>query len=575
MGQKSNGSTVNATVSMNAAGQITYDFNDTFDSSVSLGSSTGLLVDDTASGGDDLFSLQNSTSDTLNGGSGNDTFVLSDADTSLNDVINGGKGLNVIELRGSGTFVDLTASNATTSAASSGIEAVVAEKALSGESVNLNLGQLSGSTLTDAGAGPGRAFVALIGVDGQVSVNQSGQFTLAGVLNAAGQGFAADGTALDAADTAALAAEVTGIGDVDGTLVADYAGAKAKLAPTLDNLNAYVFVKGSVSYTVWTDGTVTVNDANGDTVTAYQPATSVAAAPADGTVTQFTKAGTWASAAIGVNAAGLSTLSINDGSSIGYAAEVLKGVTGAVFHGDNGTNGGDWFGLGGSGGGNYIYGSPASDIFDLQQSTALSDFLIGGKGFNIVQAPTGGTDVDLTANNATTATAATGVGAVVSDAAAAKAGGVTVEIDPTKLAVTTTSGAKTAVFEAMIGTPGALTLEGAGTWVQAATWAPGAALPTGATALTDASALDALYGSKSYTAETTLTGYLFEQIGSKGAVLKYVTVYTDGALVNDLTAPSAAVMAQAMAQFGATQSGAAAPLAQVPATHAVTLAAGR
>jgi hypothetical protein len=568
MGQKIDGTTVNATVSMNAAGEVVYNLNNSFDISVNLSNSSGTVVEDTANGGNDAYALGASRGDTISGGAGDSTFIVSPSAGGLNgDILKGGAGVNVIELQGSGEAIDLTQG-------SSGIEAVVGQSNLSGQSVNLNLSQISSSTLTDQGAGPCKAFVALIGLDGQVNLNNSGAYQLVGVMNAAGAGFAADGTPLDAAETAALAADVTNINDVAGTLAADFSPRKA--AGVLADLNAYVFAKGSTTYTVWTDGAVTITYKNGDTLSAYQPAPSVSTDTAPGTFAQFTKSGTWSAATVSVSAAGLSSLSVSDGAAQASASVIVNGVSGTVIHGDSGANGGDWFGLGLSGGSNVIYGSTGSDIFDLQGSASLADILNAGAGFNVVQAPTAGADIDLTANNGSTSVAAKGIDAVVGGLAATKAGGgQTVEVDPNGLTYAVDAlGAKSAVFEALLGSTAAtVTLEGNGTWVEVATFGPGAALPAHAAALQDASMLDALYGaSKAHTAENALTGYLFENVNAKGAALKYATLYTDATVDNTLAAPSATVLAQAMAQFAVQSASPTMPIVNAPPVSAISLA---
>jgi hypothetical protein len=243
-------------------------------------------------------------------------------------------------------------------------------------------------------------------------------------------------------------------------------------------------------------------------------------------------------------------LKLGDGTSLAYAAIQLKaGASGTVIRGDNGANGGDWFGLGGSGGLNQIYGSRAGDIFDLQLSTSLQDILHGNAGFDVVLAKAIGADVNLTATNSATGVAATSIEAVVGSGGKTQ----TVEVNPNALAVSTDStGAKTSVFEAMLGGDASdvLTLEGPGKWMEIGTpFAPGSALPTHATALTGATILDGLYGGTVHTAENSLTGYLFEDVGAKGVPLKFVTIYSDSAINNQLAAPSTALMAQALAQL--------------------------
>jgi hypothetical protein len=261
-----------------------------------------------------------------------------------------------------------------------------------------------------------------------------------------------------------------------------------------------------------------------------------------------------------------------------------KGVAGTVVHGDNGMNGGDYFGLGMSGGGNTIVGTPGGDQFDLGGSMALADVLQGNGGFNVVTAPAA-TDVNLTASNASAGgKASTGIDAVVGSGKNAQ----TVEVNLSTLAVTNLGGGvKTAYFEAYLGgTASTVTVTGGTTfgWTEVGTMAPGAPLLTDATALTDASALD-YYWSKAggsttlmHDAATQLTGYLFEQVNPKGHTALYVTVWTDAAVVDDLTpmAPRPAALAQAMAQMGASSGHAAASaVASVAAAPKLMLAAGQ
>ena len=577
-GQKLNGSTVNATIGVDSAtGEYRYTFQDpAIDMQISLTNSSGIIVDTTLREMNDKFLLESSSGDTINAGGGNDTFVVANTSTSLNgDVLVGGpNSVNVVQVMGSGTTIDLTGVSAGT-AASTGIEAVVAHTGLTGETVDVNLAHLQSSTLTDAGAGPGKAFVALIGADGQVNVTSGAAFQLVGVMNAAGQGFSAAGAALSGADTATLASMVTRIDDVRGTLATDYTG---EADPTKQSyvpgaLSAYVFSNGSAYYTVWTDGTVhQLTPAGATVVTAFQPGPSTPATDVLGTFSQFSKSDTWASGALGINPQGLTTLKLGDGNSLAYAAIQIKaGASGTVIRGDSGANGGDWFGLGGSGGGNYIYGTKAGDIFDLQLSTSLADILRGAGGFDVVVAKAIGTDVNLTANNPNTGIAATGIDAVVGSSGKTQ----TVEVNPNALAITLDStGARTSVFEAMLGGDASdtVTLEGPGKWAQIATFAPGAPLPTHATPLADAPILDGLFGPSKETAENSLTGTLFESVGARGAALKYVTIYSDSAISNQLASASPALLVQAMAQMPST-SGTSSPTVVAPAnTSAVTLA---
>src|SRR5262249_28740240 len=153
------------------------------------------------------------------------------------NVLKGGAGVDIVKISGSGTEIDLTQG-------SSGIEAVVGSHRQSGEIVDLKLSALSGSALS-GGTGK-KAFVALIGPDGTVNVTETGKFKLVGELDASGNGFATDGTALSASATAALAALETSAGSVAGTLAKLYTGSgkSAKQLDALSHLNAYVFSDG-------------------------------------------------------------------------------------------------------------------------------------------------------------------------------------------------------------------------------------------------------------------------------------------------------------------------------------------
>jgi len=549
LGQNNHGGTVNASISVDAAsGAFVYTFNDPYNMLVNLTNVSGIVVN----GGNlnDQFDLQNSSGLLLNGGAGNDTFSVGASAGSLNGtIIRGGTGVNLVQLNGSNTAIDLTQG-------SSGIEFVVGRRGLTGESVTVNLNQLSSSTLTNGGTG--RAFAAVIGASGNVNVIETGAFNLVGVVNAASQGFSPMGTPVTGAALTSLLASVTQISSVQGNLAADYAGTYDKSVPPGETyvpaaLNAYVFSDGTKTYTVWSDGVVTPTSSKGVVQpTAYQPAPSTpAVAPTFNQVPIFNKNQTWADGTLHINPAGLTTLGLGDGSALAYAAIIVKGVTGTVVHGDTGANGGNWFGLGQSGGNNRIVGSSAGDIFDLVNSRSLQDVLVGGQGFDVVRAPVSGVDVNLTASNAATGTVSIGINGVVSNG-----GNVltaqTVEVDVGKLKYSLdATGAKTAVFEAMLGSSiDTVTLSGVGTWVEIATFAPGAALPTHATALQGGAILDALYASKSHTAENSLTGYLFEQVSPSGAPLKYATIYTDATVSNALAVPAA--LAQAMAQLGSS-----------------------
>jgi len=253
---------------------------------------------------------------------------------------------------------------------------------------------------------------------------------------------------------------------------------------------------------------------------------------------------------------------------------LTKGVASTIVHGVTGS-GGDFFGLGQSGGGNTIQGDQGGDQFDLGASAALQDILRGEGGFNVVTAPNA-TDVDLTTGNAT-GVASTGINAVVGGPKQAE----TVEVDLSTLAVAKVAGVRTSYFEAFLGgAADTVTVTGGTTlgWVEVATIAPGSTLPANATALQDSSTLDAFWkadgGSISPTSNsaTRLTGFLFEQVTAKGAASRFVTVWTDATLVNDLTPPTAPMVA-AMAQLGANSAGASTALSSAGASASASLLA--
>jgi hypothetical protein len=546
MGQKTDGSTLNATISTNAAGATTFTFNDPFSMNIALGASSGVNVKGGAF--NNRFLLDSSSGDTITGGVGNDIFVVAASASDLGgNVLKGAGGVDIVQLKGSFAEIDLTGVSAGT-AASSGIEAVVGGKALSGEIVDLNMADLASSTLNFGGAGPGNAFVAMIGRDGVVNLTTPGAVKFLGAVDASGAGFAADGTPLDPTATAALAAEVTPIGDVLGSLAQMYNNSTNPKgwAAEAGNLSAYVFSSGVKLYTVWTDGTVNqVGSSTGVSTPLFQPLPTVSSNPQLGQISLYdpTTAG---SVTLTTTAAGATSLSLTkDAPGATGAIVVSGGATGLAIHGDNGANGGDWYNLAKSGGANVIYGTVSDDLFELGGSTALSDTLKGQGGFDIVHAPTDGTDVDLTGLSMGIP-ASSGIEAVVGSAS----GTQTVELNLSSLAIVLDgTGAKTSVFEAMLGSStDTLTLSGNGKWQQIATISPGGNLPTGATALTDASALDAAFNghATSGKAEATLVGNLFEQLGSGGVVTRYVTIWTDATIVSPF--PSAVTsMVQAMA----------------------------
>jgi hypothetical protein len=532
-GQKNTGETLNATVSKNPAGATVFGFSNPFDILVNLTNSSGLTIN--GSGNDDKFNLGSASGDIINGGNGNDIYNIAATAGGLNgNTIHGGGAVDFITLTGSNTAVDLTQGV-------TGVEAVVGKKTLTGESVTLSLSQIASSALTDANGG--KAFAAVIGSSGHVNVHEVGKFQLVGVVDAANHGFTATGEAITGDALTSLLNSVTSISSIQGNLAQLYAGTTTVPAHEkhVADLNAYVFSNGTQTYTIWTDGVVTPTDPKGHVLSdVYQPVAVAPATPATyDAVSTFSKSGDWGGATVSMDANGDPVLRMDDGSTTAYSAVVLKaGVTGAIIHGDAGANGMNWFGLGLSGGGNYIYGSKGGSIFDLQKSTELQDYLIGGAGFNIVRATADGADVDLTANNGFTAKAATGIDAVLGASNPALL--QTVELDVGKVAYALdATGAKVGVFEAMLGSSGdVLTLSGTGKWVEAATFAPGAALPEHASALVSADVLDAQFGSSKHTAENSLTGHLFEQVNNQGVVLKYLTVYTDATVVDTLAKPA-------------------------------------
>src|SRR5579859_2190196 len=506
IGQNQRGTTVNASISVLPTGQFLYTFNDPFNMLVNLTNSTGISVD----GGklDDQFNLENATGDTINGGSGNNTFSVSAAVGNLNgNLIRGGTGgFNLVQINGSGSDVDLTGLSQGT-AADSNIEMVVGRQGLTGDTIEVNLNQLATSSLTNGGAGPGKAFAAVIGRGGVVNVTEPGKFQLVGEVDSSGAAYDPTGTVLTGAAATAVTSQVTSILNVEGDLAADYSGSVNKTIPpgytyVPNALNAYVFTDGTTSYTVWSDGVVNATNTAG-TTTAFQPAAATPATqPTLGTFDQFHQYSTdptykFAVGTLGVNPAGLTTLQLSSGASLAYAAVLANGVSGTVIRGASGgagggPNGGNWFGLGPSGGANTIIGSPVGDIFDLQNSSALVDILKGSTGFDVVLAKgtSSAIDVDLTAGNPTTGIASRNIDAVVGKNTATD----TVEVDLGTLNVSLVNNVKESVFEAMFGsTSSALTLSAAtGTfWNQVATWAPGAAAPANAEAIDNPAVLDA------------------------------------------------------------------------------------
>lgn len=537
MPQTQTGTTINAVVSLNAVtGAFIFTLNDPFNMLVNLKNSSGII--NIGSSFNDKFVLANSTGVTINGGNGNNIYNISAAAASLNgNMIHGGRAIDFVTLSGSGSVIDLTQGG------QSGIEAVVGGKRLSGQSLTLSLAQLSGSALTDGGSG--RAFAAVLGTDATINLVQTGKFKFVGVVDAAGNGFDAAGAAISGDALSTLKASVTQISSISGNLAALFGGSPTGTVPAKETevskaLGAYVFSDGTKAYTVWTDGHVSTQNGKGDLIAdLYQPAAANPTAPyVYSSVAMFNNADTWAGANIFADANGVQHIQLLPGNTEAASAVVLRsGVTGTDIHGDTGKFGVSYFGLGGSGGGNHIFGSKAGNVFDLSLSTALQDQLTGSTGFDVVKAGADGADVDLTASNATTSKAATSIEAVVGSNVLSHIQTVELDVSSLRYAVDP-SGAKSAVFEAMLGSADdTLTLSGKGLWVEIGTFAPGSELPAHAAALQHADDLNALFGLSRHTAETSLVGHLFEQVDLKGNALKYLTVYTDATLQVDLSAP--------------------------------------
>lgn len=536
MGQKQTGETINTNIGVNAnTGQYVFTFNDPFNMLINCNNSSSVIV--SGSTHNDKFNLLNATDLSISGGKGNNIYNVGAAAGGLNgNVIKGNTAYDFVTLSGANTNIDLTQG-------SSGIEAVIGNKNFGNQTVTVNLSQLTASAATNGGTG--RAFAAVIGTDGHVDVVQSGKFKFVGVIDAANHGFDANGNALTGDALTALQGSVTSVASITGNLASIYAGSTTGAVPANESevstkLNAYVFSDGTKSYTVWTDGTVSPIDVKGNALPdIFHPTAATPATPVTyNSVDVFNKTDQWAGATLFSNANGEQDIRLIHGNTEGYTAINLRqGVTGASIHGDDGNNGTNYFGLGQTGGSNHIFGSKAGNVFDLQTSTSLQDWLTGGKGFDVVRATADGADVDLTANNAS-GHAATSIDAVVGALNSKLIQNV--EVDVTKLTQTiAANGDKTLVFEALLGSSDdTVHLTGGGKWVQVAAFAPGSALPDHASALVGADVLDAQFGSKVHTAENSLTGYLFEQVDLKGNPVKYLTVYTDATIDNQLTAPT-------------------------------------
>jgi hypothetical protein len=419
-------------------------------------------------------------------------------------------------------------------------------------------------------------------------------FTLVGEVDASGVGYDPSGTVLTGSALTALTAQVTSVNNVLGDVAADYSGATNKVYNPVTQtylpgaLDAYVYTNGSTSYTVWSDGVVTTTNPSGSSSsTAYQPApVTLGSQPTLGTFDQFHMSDPdpsyeWASGTLGLSPSGLTTLQLGNGNTMVYGAVLVNGQSGDAIRGvagsapGSGPNGGNWFGLGPSGGSNTVYGSPVGNIYDLQNSSALIDTLRGSTGFDVVLGKNStGVDVNLTSGGQT-GLASRDIDAMVGNKAASD----TVEVDLSTLNVTNVGGVRESVFEAMFGsTNSTLTLSAPSSthWIEVTSFAPGAAPPPNAQPLYNPSMLDALYGPGSYKAENSLTGYLFEQVNAKGMPLatpKYVTIYTDGTLATGSLPAAASAMAQAMAQMGASSSAAVHGANFNAAQTALTLAA--
>ncbi len=543
--------TITTAMAGSAAGLPEYRFGASYDTKINLSEVTG--VDVVGGLGNDEFLLGTSSANFITVGSGNDEFVIgADAADLAGNVLTGDGGFNQVVFKGDGQTADLT--KATYGVQSSGIDAVVGGAKLSGETVDLTLAQvlttsLNGGVTKDAD----RAFIALIGTDGAVNLSIPNGAQLVGVLNASGVGFDGSGNALSAAATASLAGQVTSIGNVAGTVARTFTGSTsvAKQTAALENLDAYVFSTGagaSATYeTVWTDGTITTTNALGAANTYTQPTAGTALLPYGlGTVQILDTSSSYVAATLSTTASGVTAAQIGGGTVAAHDAITVGAVSGTIIRGDNGQAGGDYFNLAASTGGNTIIGSPANDVFDLGTSGALTDILQGGAGFNAVT-DEGGADVDLTSG--TTGVAAKDIQAVVGSAT----GSTTVEVDLSTLATVKTA----SIFEAFLGSSASTVTVSAsnGTWIEVGPFAPSAAASIGALPLTNADLLDTLYGAtKSYNAENSLSGYLFEQVvgtGSHQRVVKTATIYTDASVVNSTT-PPVALMAQHMAQMGST-----------------------
>jgi len=533
--QTQTGNTINTNVSVNPlTGAYTFTFNDPYNMLIDLQNSADIIT----VGGthNDKFNLLSASGVTINGSAGNNIYNIGAAAAGLNgNVIKGGTGFDFVTLSGGNSTVDLT------QGANAGLEAIVGNKNYGGQSVVVSLSQLLASKLTNGGSG--RAFASVIGATGEVTVVETGKFKFVGSVDSSGQGFDETGGAIAGTALTSLKASVTSISAISGNLAAIYAGSVTGAVPAGETevsqlLSAYVFSDGVKSYTVWTDGVVNPVSPTGVALGAvYQPLAAVPSVPYTyNSVSVFNKVEKWAGASLYVRL-------LPGNSSASAAIDLKVGVTGLNIHGDAGNFGINSFGLGGSGGNNHIYGSKAGNVFDLQLTLSLQDILTGGNGFDVVKGAANGADIDLTANNGTTSHAATLIDAVVGSNNLANIQTVEFDVNTARYTLDAT-GAKTAVFEALLGsTSDTLSLSGNGKWVEIASFAPGAALPLHASALINANILDAQFGTSPHKAATSMTGHLFEQVDLHGNPVKFLTVYTDATIDNQLATPAASVMA--------------------------------
>ncbi|HEX4182669.1 MAG TPA: hypothetical protein VHY34_05380 [Caulobacteraceae bacterium] len=536
---------------------------DTLDMSISLTnlSNSNIIVGSTANNN---FSLGSSSGDSITAGPGDSLFATSLTATSLGgDQLIGGPGVNFVEVGGSKTTIDLTQSSTASGAGSTGIAAVVGRVFRSPAIPTTDVVDVSLSGVATSGikSAVGTAFVTVLTTNGVTNLTGS-NVTYLGEVSSAGAGYDAAGDKLGAAQTSALAADVTSITNLEGTLAQlffiDLNLNPATQAYIQNHLNAYVFSSGGKDYTIWSDGAVTLNGS----AAYYKAAPStnaVGGVTSAQEVPMFNPAGD-AEATLADNTAGGSSLFLGPSTTGPYGAIQLgAGNKGTIVRNNKSAVGGGYFGLAGSLGGNTIVGTPNGTQFDLGAATSLIDTLQGRSGFNVVTAPHA-TDVNLTGGNPATSAASSNISAVVG----APKHTETVEVDLSTLATTTVAGVGSAEFEAFLGgTANTLTLTGGVStgWKEVGKMAPGAALLPKAQALVGPTLLNTYWQADggvttaTSTAKTRLTGYLFEQIGSSGQPVEFVTIWTDATVVNHLVGPTAvSAMAQAMAQIGATSS---------------------